>query len=368
MRKNSRRACALLFGFLLNVLCGCIGLTGSEKGSRRGLLTNDGFIQGLYSKASDPQNALEQFAFVFSQLDPEVTIYTGENNYYVQYPVGGRIMGAILSLSVMDRDQGKIGFSFIERNENIGLHRLSRRIGGGKVFSAQDGVLVKKMNDFAYRVTHKGKTVTFHLYDPGLNGPPAGQIGKDEVFVGPVIDEAGFDFHLMFNKNWKNLFLTLDERRGLPDVFTNVGDQLVIAERSRFAFYEDQELRRRILIGVHGDNTLENNWWDGPHDQMPDNYIALGKIPQYQNFIEAAYPQTVGRIDRFGRYLREPGTRVAVAPYTVYFSMRQIKELVQMCKKKPAALQQCLTQQRYKVPRTKNVGFSLEPPSGAPSK
>ena len=339
---------------------GCVSSCAKKTHEARGILTNDSFIRGLYAKNDDFSNALKLFGHVFSQLEDEVTVYTGENNYYVQYPIQGRIVGSILSLSVEDRDKGKIGFSYIERNENIGLERLSRRIGGGKVFSAEDGVHVSKVSDFAYRVTFNNKTVTFKLYQPGLQGPPAHQIGPHEIFVGPVIDESGFDFHLMFDRASKRLFLVLDERRGLPDVFTRLENDLVIAERSRVAFFDDAALKRKILIGVHGDNTLENNWWDGPHDQMPDNYIALGMIPHYQEILEASYPGSKGRIDKFGRYINEPGTRIAVAPYTVYFSMRQIKELVQTCNRKPATKQPCLTLQRFRVPKLKQVLLSSE--------
>lgn len=52
---------------------------------------------------------------------------------------------------------------------------------------------------------------------------------------------------------------------------------------------------------------------------MPDNYIALGKIPRYKEFISRAYPGSKDRIDKFGVYVDEPGTRVAGAPYTIYF-------------------------------------------------
>lgn len=339
---------------------GCVRSGVQNTPAARGILTNDSFIRGLYTKNDNFTNARKLFEHVFSQLEDEVTVYTGENNYYVQYPIQGRIVGSILSLSVEDRDKGKIGFSYIERNENIGLERLSRRIGGGKIFSAEDGVRVSKVNDFAYRVTFNNKTVKFNLYQPGLQGPPAHQMGPHDVFVGPVIDESGFDFHLMFDRAHKRLFMVLDERRGLPDVFTKLENQLVIAERSRFAFFDDSTLQRKILIGVHGDNTLENNWWDGPHDQMPDNYIALGRIPHYQEILEASYPGSQGRIDKFGRYIHEPGTRIAIAPYTVYFSLRQIKELVQTCRRKPATQQPCLTLQRYRVPRSKQVALSSE--------
>jgi len=35
---------------------------------------------------------------------------------------------------------------------------------------------------------------------------------------------------------------------------------------------------------------LQNNWYDGPFDQMPDNYVYLGQI-EVQKYLEACYPR-----------------------------------------------------------------------------
>ena len=97
---------------------------------------------------------------------------------------------------------------------------------------------------------------------------------------------------------------------------------------------------------------LKNNWYDGPFDQMPDNYIYLGKIPEYKEYIEATYPGVKGKIDKFGNYLENDGVRVAVGPYYVYFSTDDLS-FVRSCKSQNITTSQfyfCLTQQVYNLP------------------
>ena len=245
--------------FVLSSLVAACSSTPRPASNSLGLYTNDQFFRGLYNSQIRLDDEMSVFERVFSQLDSEVTVYTGENNYYVQFPAAGRIVGSIISLSVKDRDDGKLGFSFIERNENLGLNRLTRRVGGGKTLDKSNGVDVKRLDAFKYEVSFKGKKVIFNLYDPGLVPPAQFQMGDSEVYVGPVVDEAGFEFYLMFHEKRSHLFLILNETIGLTDVFNKIDGGIVMGERSRFAFYDDEKLKRKIFIGAQGDNTLENN-------------------------------------------------------------------------------------------------------------
>ena len=81
----------------------------------------------------------------------------------------------------------------------------------------------------------------------------------------------------------------------------------IVAEMNR---YTD----RKILIGVFEGNSRVNNYFDGPFDQLPDNFI---KGEELRNAILAAAPELAGKIDRFGIY---PGgaERYLIGPYRHY--------------------------------------------------
>ena len=58
---------------------------------------------------------------------------------------------------------------------------------------------------------------------------------------------------------------------------------------------------------------MQNNWYDGPFDQMPDNYVCNGQI-EVKPYLEQHYTEYEGRIDKYGRFLNKEGRRIAVAP------------------------------------------------------
>jgi hypothetical protein len=59
-----------------------------------------------------------------------------------------------------------------------------------------------------------------------------------------------------------------------------------MGKRTGFAFYQDGLRHRKILVGVYEANYRLNTYFDGPFDQLPDNFIegeTLRKaIPQIQ--------------------------------------------------------------------------------------
>jgi hypothetical protein len=152
------------------------------------------------------------------------------------------------------------------------------------------------------------------------------------------------------------LYFILNEDGFVPEFFQNLSGDIVIGNRTGFAFYVDKENNRKILFGVQGENVLKNNWYDGPFDQMPDNYIHTGRIPKYHQYIAANYPGIKGKIDKYGNYLDEKGVRVAVAPYLVYFSKEELIAAVERCKFSDLSRPQfcsCITLQIYRVPKDK---------------
>ena len=108
---------------------------------------------------------------------------------------------------------------------------------------------------------------------------------------------------------------------------------------------------RKILVGADAYNVLKNNWYDGPFDQLPDNYVNIGEI-EIQRYIEAAYPADSGKIDKYGNFLEQEGVRVAIAPYYAYYSRDELMGYINDCirdNKDLSELFTCLTQQIFYI-------------------
>lgn len=335
---------------IVGVLQGCASPGPAVGEEKNGFLGNDVFISGL-SVDLDMRDSMAVFRYVFSNLADEVDVLPTENYYYFRFPANGKEVWGALSLFAEDRDQGNLGFGYSEKvNKNREQYMEVR--GGGGEFNAAQGVRVHKIDDFNYEVSFEGKTVTFHLNQIGLEPPPRNKMAEGEVFVGPCQDESGLKFFLLYNQLHPKLYWMLNEEEELNETFTNELGSVVIGDRTEFAFFNDTARNRKILVGVEGRNVLQNNWYDGPFDQLPENYVKTGQI-DLRKYIEPAYPQVRGRISPYARYLDgDGGSRIAVAPYTVYFQREDLR-FVDDCLRmglSAAEFFACITRQVYEIP------------------
>jgi hypothetical protein len=158
--------------------------------------------------------------------------------------------------------------------------------------------------------------VVFELNDLSKVRPPEGALAADENFLGPIFDESAIRFFLVFDRRLKVFHYILDETVEVADQFldSTITDRIVIGKRTGFAFYRDHRLNRKILIGVFQGNSRVNNYFDGPFDQLPDNFLEGDAL---RDAILMADPQLAGQIDRFGIW---PGgsDRYLIGPYRHY--------------------------------------------------
>jgi hypothetical protein len=184
------------------------------------------------------------------------------------------------------------------------------------VLGDEQGVGVEKLGPLAYRVTYGRKSVEFDLNDLSQVTPPPGVLGPDETYLGPIFDESAIRFFLVFNTKLKIFHYILDETIDVADQLERAitTDRILIGKRTGFAFYRDHRINRKILIGVFEGNSRINNYFDGPFDQLPDNFI---KGEELRNAILAAEPDLTGKIDRWGI---SPGgaERYLIGPYRHY--------------------------------------------------
>jgi hypothetical protein len=96
-------------------------------------------------------------------------------------------------------------------------------------------------------------------------------------------------------------------------------DDLLVGRKSGFAFWVDPAHGdRKILVAIRGASASRNDYYDGPFDQLADNYVEQTNISEYM--VRAA-PTLRGRIDKYGYFTdRDRPSRVSVSPYYVYFS------------------------------------------------
>ena len=275
--------------------------------------TNEAYV-GQVTRTStlaiaDP---LAVFDFVLSSLPERVKVYPTENYYYFRFIHNGTPYAGNIRLNESDRDQGKVHFDYYADGTDWTKDAPETHY----IFDAAQGIVVTKLDRFAYGVSHGGKSVVFALNDLSDVKPPATAIGPDEIFLGPIFDELGTRFFFIFNSRLKVFHFILDETVKVPDELFPAarGDSILIGRRTGFAFYRDGRLDRKILIGAFEGNSRLNNYFDGPFDQLPENFIEGDAL---RAAILAADPSVKGQIDRLGRMLDGSG-RYLIHPYLLY--------------------------------------------------
>jgi hypothetical protein len=253
------------------------------------------------------------FAFVFGNLPDRVKVLPTENYFYFSFFHRHIRYAGNIRLDVIDRDEGKVHFAYFEDLSEWTYYDESIT---HRVLDDSYGVKVEKLGPLLYRISHGGKSVEFELNDLSKVKPPPGAFGPDEVYLGPIFDESAIRFFLVFNRKLKLFHYVLDETAQVADQFVSAvpTDRILIGKRTGFAFYRDHKLDRKILIGVFEGNSRVNNYFDGPFDQLPDNFIEGNTL---YDAIVAVEPHLTGKIDRYGI---TPGSssRYMIGPYRHY--------------------------------------------------
>jgi hypothetical protein len=257
------------------------------------------------------------FAFVMKQLPGRVLVYPTENYYYFRLLHNGVPFAGNIRLPAATRDRGEIAFAYSERPTDWNPEPRDYHA----MLGAADGVTVEKVEPLIYRVTLGGKSVVFELNDLSKVRPPDGLLSADEQYLGPSFDESGVRFFFVFNRKLKVFHFLLDETAKLPDRLAPhpATDRILIGRRTGFAFYRLDD--RKVLIGVNARQSRLNTYYDGPFDQLPENFIEGDAL---QQAIVAANPEMRGRIDRLS-FFPDGNNRFLIHPYLPY---REVSDLV----------------------------------------
>ncbi|PIT98287.1 MAG: hypothetical protein COT71_01545 [Candidatus Andersenbacteria bacterium CG10_big_fil_rev_8_21_14_0_10_54_11] len=308
------------------------------------LYTNESFLEDIHRSALNLNNPSEVFAYVFSQLKPEVNVYPTENYYYFQFFANGSDVRGNIRLDPLTRDQGKVNFAYFaaadQSDELPGAAPLQYRL-----LTAADGVRLTKENMLTYRLTYRGKTVVFHLNNIPQTLPEDLGLRENERFLFRTFDESGFQFAVVYDTAAKQFRFLLDETAPIPDTLIAFANRelLLAGRRSGFVFYQDPIVPRKVLIAIDDDNRRQNNYYDGPADQLADNFITGSN---FLNYAEEAYPQNTGKMNAHGVYLDEQSypvdVRLALQPYYGYQSVNDLLEYIHDCESQLDPLA-CLT-------------------------
>lgn len=289
------------------------------------LLFNQRWIEGFTAPGFDLEDPDEMLWQVFSRLPDAVTIYPSENYYYFIFHIEGRQIWGNIRLPAGRRDRGVLSLGYFEFDEFAS--GVTPRISRSKFFTDADGVLVDQVDRFTYDVRYNRKTVRFHLHQLSQELPAGLDLGENEIFVQRTFDESGYQFYLIFNTDANYFFWVLNEEETVPDVFDPVEDDLVVGRRSGFAFWIDAAYgNRKVLMAIRQISVSRNDYYDGPFDQLADNYADETNVSEY---MQRAYPALRGRIDKFGYYTdQERPMRVAISTYFTYYTQADLREIV----------------------------------------
>jgi len=319
---------------ILAVLTSSLSTAAAEPGSPE-FHTNQSFIEDAIAAPSLPiTNPVAMFAYALGRLPERVKVYPTENYYYFSFTHDHVRYAGNIRLDVVDRDHGKVNFAYYvdlaewKDQDPITYILLDQR----------NGVKVEKLEPLIYRVSYGGRSVVFELNDLSNVKPPPGTLTADESYIGPVFDESAMRFFLIFNRKLKVFHYVLDETIAIADQLIPISgsERILIGKRTGFAYYRDDRIDRKILIGVFEGNSRVNNYYDGPFDQLPDNFIEGETL---REAILAVDPSLTGKIDRYGI---SPGgqDRYLIAPYRHY---RNDDDLI--------AFQRCATSKRVPAAR-----------------
>ena len=315
MRKllSDRRTHRYSFLTALAVLAATNGTAAAQSTERPKLHTNETYVEeATRATTLAVDDPMAVFAFVLNSLPDRVKVYPTENYYYFTFIHGGTPYAGNIRIELGDDDKVIVHFVYYQdlsewRQDSPLTH---------VVLDSSRGVEVEKIERLMYRISYGGKSVTFALNDLSQVKPPAGALARDEKFIGPIFDESAIRFFLVYNSKLKVFHYILDETVKVADEFfpSQRSDHILVGKRTGFAFYQDRLLDRKILVGVYEGNYRLNTYFDGPFDQLPDNFVEGETLRQA--ILEVA-PRLKGKIDRFGS-APDGSVRYLIKPYASY--------------------------------------------------
>jgi hypothetical protein len=315
-KRHLKRSCGALAAAALTAT---IATAAAQDAGPPKLHTNEAYVEEVTGATALAVNdPMAVFAFVLNGLPDRVKVYPTENYYYFTFFHGGTRYAGNVRIEPGDGDKVTVHFVYYQDGSEWHEEGPLKHV----VLDGSRGVGVEKIERLVYRLSYGGRSVVFALNDLSQVRPPAGALAPGETFIGPIFDESAVRFFLVYNSKLKLFHYILDETANVADEFVPIrrSKRLVIGKRTGFAFYRDRLRNRQILVGVYEANFRLNTWFDGPFDQLPDNFIEGETL---RRAILEVSPSLKGEIDRFGSS-PDGAVRFLIKPYASY---RTVSEL-----------------------------------------
>ena len=357
--REPRASLARILGAAGIAVLGLAGAgTGLHAGEAAGLRTNEAYVDAVRQRSSLDTDSIDAvFAYVMASLKPEVFVYPTENYHYFDFILNGVPYTGNIRLSIEDRDKGFVHFNYYKT-----FTRWRRDIDYRyKRYGPQDGVTVSKRGAFLYSVKAGGTERLFHLNDKLSTDTPKAILGPDDSYIGPIFDESGLRFFLVYNRAVKVFHYILDETVPVADELypSEYADAILMGRRTGFAFYKDKNIDRKILIGVYEENSNVNNYLDGPFDQLPDNFMDGGALREALIDMD---PSLKGQIDDYGFWNND--SRYLIGPYLYYQNEEDLLVFDDCARSGEMTGSDYYLCFRVTQPEDESAGEEAEPPAG----
>lgn len=265
------------------------------------------------------ENAREMFAYVFAQLPDRVMVYPTENYYYFGFSANGRDYGGNFRLHPEERDQGLINFAYFDVGDPSWFRHL--------LLGEDDGVAVRHLDALDYEVSFRGQSVNFGLNPISQEDPGPPLVLPGESFIGRSFDESSLVFVLVFSPAANGFVWVLDDPQPTDLPLAPMSSNLDVHVASGFVFSRAPGESRRVLVGVDAAQVARNTYFDGPFDQLPDNWLTSTR---FRELAETADPALKGMINDRGEFAGAT-SRLAITPYHQYASLAELWAYVSEC-------------------------------------
>jgi hypothetical protein len=289
---------------------------GAFDAEERRLVDESARTAAAYYLTHEPPNAAEVhfedtqaiLRYVFESVPPVAIVYPTEMYYYFSFPLRERMVAG--NLRFVDAEQGILHIGYFDKAAQSRSQHAA--------LSKADGVVVQVVSQGSYRVTYRDREVLFILAQRSLRCGTSPKLLRTETCITGVLDDSGIPMELIYDGIHHAFFFVLNEAFPPIDPLVPIeggGNRYLYSRRTDFVFFNDVRERRKLLVAVAARNVYENNYFDGPFDQVPPRLELKGKL-------EAAYPYLKSDpIDAHGNFLNREGQRVAISPYLDYQSL-----------------------------------------------
>ena len=289
---------------------------------------------------ADLQNPREVFVEILKRLPRIVRVFPTENYYYFHFIDHGVRYAGNIRLAQPGIAKGNVMFNYFVPTTAWHYDDQDHFV----ILGPNDGVNIVGHSPLEYSITVDEISVRFLLNDLTNVHPTSDVMHSEEAFLGPVFDESGMEFYLIFDQIRRRFAFILNESSAARDNYLPLADGSTFAKglRTGFVYWSDKSMNRRLLVAVHNQNVKLNNALDGPFDQLPDNFI---KGEELRNAIINARPDLAGKIDRYGNFA-DADQRYLVSPYLLYDDLQDLIPLTRCAQMStPATVENCIIYQ-----------------------